>query len=51
VWQQQQNTWHAVGTVQKSDRKIVVRVKINIPNTQIQERSPSSLGTNTSIPS
>jgi len=37
--------YHTVGTVPKSNRKIVERGKIDIPNTQIYDRSFSWLGT------
>ena len=43
--------YHTVGTVQSSNRKILERVKINTPNTQIHDRSLSSLGSYTSITS
>ena len=37
--------YHTVGTVQKSNRKILERGIIDIPNTQIHDRSLSWLGT------
>jgi len=43
--------YHMVGTVPKSNRKIVQRDKIDIPNTQIHDRSLLWLGTGTSIKS
>jgi len=41
--------YHTVGTVLKFRRKIVERGKIDIPDTQIYDRSLSWLGTGTSI--
>jgi len=41
--------YHAVGTVLKSNRKVVERVKIDNSNTQIHDRSLYWLGTGTSI--
>jgi len=40
---------HTVGTIQKSNIKIVERGKIDTLNTQIHDRSVSWLGTGTSI--
>jgi len=40
--------YHSVKTLLKSIRKIVVRNKIDIPNTQIHDRLPSLVGTGTS---
>jgi len=40
-----------VGTIPKSNRKIVKREKIDIPNTQIHDCSLLCLGTGTSIKS
>jgi RNA recognition motif-containing protein len=37
--------YHSVGTVPKYNRKIVYRDKIDIPNTQIHDQSPSWFGT------
>jgi hypothetical protein len=42
---------HMVGTIPKSNRKIVTRDKIDIPNTQIHDCSLICLGTGTSIKS
>ena len=36
--------YHTVGTVSKSNSKIIEKAKINIPNTQIHDRSLSWLG-------
>jgi len=41
--------YHTVGTIPKSDRKIVERGKMDTPSTQIQLRSLSWLCTDTSI--
>ena len=41
--------YHTVGTIQKSERKIVERDKIDSPNTQIHECSLSWLATGTSM--
>jgi len=43
--------YHTVGTIPKSNIKIVERGKIDTPNTQIQDRSISYHGTGTSIKS
>ena len=40
---------HAVGTDQNVNKKIVERCKVDNPNTPIQDRSLSWLGTDTSI--
>ena len=41
--------YHAVGTVPNSNRKILESGKIDIPNTQIHDRSLSCIGTGISI--
>jgi hypothetical protein len=41
--------YHTVGTIPKSERKIVERDKIDSPNTQIHECSLSWLATGTSM--
>ena len=41
--------YHTVGTFAKSNRKIVEKGNIDPPNTQKHKRSPSWLGTGTSI--
>ena len=41
--------YHTVGTIPKSNIKILERGKIDTPNTQIQDRSLSWFGTGTSI--
>jgi len=43
--------YHTVGTIPKSDIKIVERAKIDIPNTQMHDRLLSWLDTGTSIKS
>ena len=43
------NKYHNVGTISKSNIKIVERGKIDIPNTQIHDRSLPWLGAGTSI--
>jgi len=40
--------YHIIGTVPKSNKKIVDRGKIDTPNTIIHDRSLSMLGTGTS---
>jgi hypothetical protein len=47
--QMKNGKYHAIGTVPKSNIKIVERGKIDMPNTQIHECSPTWLGTYTSI--
>jgi hypothetical protein len=47
--QMKNRKYHAVGTVPKSNIKIIERGKIDMPNTQIHARSPTWLGTYTSI--
>jgi hypothetical protein len=42
------NKYHIIGTVPKSDRKIVDRGKINTPDTIIHDRPLSMLGTGNS---
>jgi hypothetical protein len=46
---EKQEKYHTVGTISKSNIKIVERGKIDITNTQIHDRSLSCLGTGTSI--
>ena len=43
--------YHTVGTIHKSDIKIVERAKIDAPDIQMHDRSLSWLDTNTSIKS
>ena len=44
----QTNKYHIIGTVPKSDRKIVDRGKINTPDTIIHDRPLSMLGSGNS---
>jgi len=48
---EKQKQYHTVGTVPKSNIKIVERGKTDTPNTNIYDRSLSLLGTGTSIKS
>ena len=41
------HVYHTVGTIPKSNIKIVERGNIDTPNTQINDRSVSCLGTDT----
>jgi hypothetical protein len=45
------NKYYAVGAIPKSNIKIVIRGKIDIPYTQMHDRSLSCLGTDTSMKS
>jgi hypothetical protein len=43
--------YHTVGTVPKSNRKVVKRDKFDTPSTEIHDRRPSWVSTGTSIKS